>query len=196
MHKKGGKAIPQHIIVTPYNPDWPRMFRQEAETVGRILGDGAVCIFHIGSTAVEGLAAKPIIDMMPVVRSLKAADAAAAAFEAAGYEYLGEFGIPGRRYLRKGGDERTHQIHIFAETDRENIVRHLAVRDYLKAHADERRAYAALKTELAARFPYDIDGYCDGKEAFVKALEERARKWYREAHGAAEGKEGTAWSAR
>ena len=186
----------QHVVVSAYDPRRKEMFLAEAETIEAILGENCIAVHHIGSTAVEGLAAKPVIDIMPVVKDLSATDACRAAFEKIGYEWMGEFGIAGRRYLRKGGDERTHQIHIFAETDRENIVRHLAVRDYLKAHADERRAYAALKTELAARFPYDIDGYCDGKEAFVKALEERARKWYREAHGAAEGKEGTAWSAR
>ena len=77
-------------------------------------------------------------------------------------------------YLRKGGDERTHQIHIFAQTDTYNITRHLAVRDYLRAHPDEAAAYAALKIRLAAEYPYDIEGYCDGKDAFVRALEKRA----------------------
>ena len=90
---------------------------------------------------------------LPVVRSLAGADACRGALEALGYEYLGEFGIPGRRYLRKGGDERTHQVHIFAADDRENIVRHLAVRDYLRTHPAAREAYGALKRELAARGP-------------------------------------------
>ena len=98
-------------------------------------------------------------------------------FEALGYEYLGEFGIPGRRYLRKGGDERTHQMHIFASDDVHAIARHLAVRDYLRAHPARAAAYGALKLELAARFPYDIDGYCDGKDAFVGALERDALEW-------------------
>lgn len=62
-----------------------------------------------------------------------------------GYEYLGEFGIAGRRYLRKGGDERTHQLHIFAAEDKRNILRHIAVRDYLRRHKEAREEYAALK---------------------------------------------------
>ena len=124
------------------------------------------------------LAAKPIIDIMAAVRSLEQADAAAEKFSRIGYEYLGEFGIPGRRYLRKGGDERTHQIHIFQADDRKNIERHLAFRDYLRTHEEERREYAALKKELARRFPYDIDGYCDGKEEFVRAMEKQALSQY------------------
>lgn len=103
----------QHIIVTEYNPRWPELFLREAERIREILGDNCMDVYHIGSTSVQGLWAKPIIDIMPVVRDLEAADRAAGKFEQAGYEYLGEFGIVGRRYLRKGGDERTHQVHIF-----------------------------------------------------------------------------------
>lgn len=167
----------QHIVVTQYNPAWPEMFRAEAAAVREILGDNCLALYHIGSTAVPGLAAKPIIDLMPVVRSLEAADAAAPAFAALGYEYLGEFGIPGRRYLRKGGDERTHQIHIFSEAGRRDIERHLAVRDYLRAHPAVRDGYGALKAELARTHPYDIDGYCDGKEPFMRRLEAAALQW-------------------
>ena len=172
--------MPQHVIVVPYDRTWPERAAQEAASLRRALGENCLAVHHIGSTAVEGLAAKPILDFLPVVRSLAGADACRGALEALGYEYLGEFGIPGRRYLRKGGDERTHQVHIFAADDRENIVRHLAVRDYLRTHPAAREAYGALKRELAARFPYDIEAYCDGKDAFVKALERDALAWARD----------------
>lgn len=164
----------QHITVVPYDPRWEQAFADEAAEIRRILGGNCIAVHHIGSTAVRGLAAKPVIDIMPVVKDLSEADACRPAFEAFGYEWMGEFGIAGRRYLRKGGDERTHQIHIFSREDTANITRHLAVRDYLRAHAAEREAYAALKAALAAEHPYDIEGYCDGKEAFVRALEQRA----------------------
>ena len=163
----------QHITVTKYNPLWPCMFETEAKIIKDILGENCVAIHHIGSTAVEGLAAKPIIDIMPVVKLLGLVDAAASAFEKIGYEYLGEFGITGRRYLRKGGDERTHQIHVFAEDDVQNIDRHIAFRDFMRTHPKERETYAKLKMELALKYPYDIDGY-DGKEIFVKQIEEMA----------------------
>ena len=166
--------MPQHIIVAEYNPQWVSMFETEANLIKEILQENLVEIYHIGSTAVEGLSAKPIIDIMPVVKSLEAVDTVSSKFEEIGYEYLGEFGIKDRRYLRKGGDERTHQIHIFAEGDTNNINRHLAFRNYLRTHPKECEQYSALKRELAHKFPYDIDGYCDGKEAFVKYIEAKA----------------------
>ncbi len=171
--------MPQHIIVLDYDPIWRKSFQEEAGKIKSILKDNCVAVHHIGSTAVPGLAAKPIIDIMPVVKSLAEVDRVSAEFEEIGYEYLGEFGIKGRRYLRKGGDERTHQIHIFAENDTENIDRHLAFRDYMRTHEKEREVYSRLKKNLARRFPWDIDGYCDGKEAFVKRIEALALSEYK-----------------
>lgn len=170
--------MPQHITVTEYNPDWPRMYAEEEKKITAILGENALAVRHIGSTAVPGLAAKPVIDILVSVRSLEAVDAASADFVRADYEFPGEFGIPGRRYLRKGGDERTHQIHIFRSDDTFNITRHLAVRDYLRMNREEQKAYAELKKELARRFPYDIEGYCSGKAEFMQKLEERALAVY------------------
>ena len=117
---------------------------------------------------------------MPVVTSLEAVDRLDPELEALGYQCMGEFGIPGRRYFRKGGDHRTHQLHVFQAGDRKNILRHLAVRGYLRACPAEREAYGALKRWLAGRYPEDIEGYCDGKDAFVRALERRALDWYDE----------------
>ena len=124
----------QHIIVRIYDPAWERSYKLEKELITSILGQNLVEIHHIGSTAVKGLSAKPIIDIMPIVKNLSEVDIVANKFIKIGYEYLGEFGISGRRYLRKGGDERTHQIHIFQSDDKQNIERHLAVRDYLRTH--------------------------------------------------------------
>ena len=164
----------QHIVVTDYNPIWPKMYEEEARSIEKILADNCVAVYHIGSTSVPGLAAKPVIDIMAVVRSLEKADAAAEEFSETGYEYLGEFGIAGRRYLRKGGEERTHQVHIFQADDWNNIGRHLAFRDYMRTHEKEREEYAKIKIDLAQRFPYDIAGYCDGKENFVREREKLA----------------------
>lgn len=169
--------MPQHIVVTEYNPVWSQIFGGEAEEIKQILGENCVSIHHIGSTAVVGLAAKPIIDIMPIVKNLDLVDLLSSEFEEIGYEYMGEFGIPSRRYLRKGGDERTHQIHIFAQSDSGSINRHLIFRDYLRAHEDVKNAYAKLKIELAQKHPYNMDGYCDGKEAFVKEIETKALIW-------------------
>lgn len=170
--------MPQHITVVDYDSEWPRKYEVEKEKIEEILKDNCAAVYHIGSTSVPGLAAKPIIDIMAVVNSLAEADEVSDKFSQIGYEWLGEFGIAGRRYLRKGGDERTHQIHIFRADDHNNISRHLAFRDYLCSHEKEREEYAALKKELAKRFPYDIEGYCDGKDEFVQKIEAEALSQY------------------
>ena len=171
----------QHVVVVPYDPLWESAFEKEAEKIRNVLGGECLAVHHIGSTAVKGLCAKPIIDIMPVVKEIGKVDAFDRGFEGLGYECMGEFGIAGRRYYRKGGDERTHQIHIFARESAHDIARHLAVRDYLRAFPEEAAAYGKLKISLALKFPYDIEGYCDGKDAFVRALESRALRFAAEA---------------
>lgn len=170
--------MPQHITVVDYDPAWPSKYVGERDYITEILKDNCISIYHIGSTSVPGLSAKPIIDIMVVVRSLAGVDAVAEKFSDIGYEYLGEFGMAGRRYLRKGGDERTHQIHLFQADDWNNIGRHLAFRDYMRTHEKERNEYAKIKKDLAQEFPYDIEGYCAGKENFVREMEERALAQY------------------
>ena len=157
--------MPQHITVVNYDPEWPSKYVRERDYITEILKENCISIYHIGSTSVPGLAAKPIIDIMAVVRSLEKVDTVAEKFSEIGYEYLGEFGI-------------THQIHIFQADDWNNIGRHLAFRDYMHTHEKERNEYAKIKKDLAQKFPYDIDGYCDGKENFVREMEERALAQY------------------
>ena len=118
-----------YVTVVPYQACWPLAYEKEAALLKEVLSGLLVSIHHIGSTAVPGLAAKPIIDILPVVTEITAVDGLSYAFTALGYEYMGEFGIPGRRYLRKGGAHRTHQVHIFGAASQHEIERHLAVRD-------------------------------------------------------------------
>lgn len=167
------------VIVTGSNPMWPNMFENEASRIREIFGEELISVHHIGSTSVSGLKAKPIIDIMPVVREIKVVDNYNDKMIAFGYEPMGEFGIPGRRYFRKGGDNRTHQIHVF-QFDSKDVERHLAFRDFLRQHPDEANRYAKLKELLAGRFPNDIVAYSEGKNDFVKELEEKAIKWLRE----------------
>lgn len=169
----------QHIVVVKYDPAWAAMFEKERKIIQSILKENCTAIYHIGSTSVPGLKAKPIIDILPVVKDLSKVEETAPRFEKIGYEYLGEFGIPGRRYLRKGGDERTHQIHIFEVSNKKEIERHLAVRNFLRTHTGMADEYGCLKETLARTYPYDIDGYCDGKDKFLKELEQRAVLWNR-----------------
>ena len=115
---------------------------------------------------------------MPVVRDITKVDKYNKEFETLGYEPKGEYGIAGRRYFRKGLTIRTHHIHIFEISNSRDIDRHLAVRDYLRAHPQDAFEYGQLKSKLAALYPFDNKAYCDGKDAFVKELERKALKWY------------------
>lgn len=171
------------IEVVDYDPQWRKHYRDESRQIREILGGNCRAIYHIGSTSVPGLAAKPIIDMMAAVDDLDRVDEKNAEFERLGYECMGEFGIPGRRFFKKGGDQRTHHLHIFQKDNRQDIERHLAVRDYLACHTAAANEYAALKKRLAEEYRYDNDGYCDGKEEFVRELEQKALAWQkRERH--------------
>lgn len=172
------RSVNMNITEVEYDTRWPTMFLQEAEQIKRILGDNLLQVFHIGSTSVPGLNAKPIIDIMPVVHHIDQVDRCTPAFEAIGYEVMGEFGMPGRRYMRKGGDNRTHQIHAFQYDNSSDILRHLAFRDYLRCHPGVCADYGKLKSELAKQHPSDIEAYGDGKETFVKQAEQDALQWY------------------
>ncbi|MGF0033732.1 GrpB family protein [Bariatricus sp. SGI.154] len=168
------------IEVVDYNSEWEKMYKVEEKRIKSALGKNCAAIYHIGSTSVKGLKAKPIIDIMPVVKDITLVDESREDLESLGYEYKGEYGIPGRRFCMKGGDNRTYHVHIFEVSNQNEINRHLAVRDYLRSHADTAKEYAELKTCLAAQFTYDNDGYCDGKDTYMKKLEQDALEWKKE----------------
>jgi GrpB-like predicted nucleotidyltransferase (UPF0157 family) len=98
--------------------------------------------------------------------------------EALGYEVMGEYGIPGRRYFRKDDREgiRTHHVHAF-EAGSAEAERHLAFRDYMIAHPAEAQRYSELKRRLAQEHPQSLDGYMDGKDGFIKEMNRRAARW-------------------
>lgn len=167
------------VEVKEHNPKWTCLYLEEAEKIRKILQGELIEIYHIGSTSVKGLKAKPIIDIMPVVKDINSIDQYNSEFIELGYEPMGEFGIPKRRFFKKGKEKRTHHIHIFQIVDRDNIERHLAVRDYLREHPEDAEAYGELKYELAQKFSKEIEAYCDGKDFFVKELEKKALVWYK-----------------
>lgn len=171
-------GILRKVEVIPYHHKWAILFAEEAKKLERVFGSEILVIYHIGSTAVPGLSAKPIIDMMPVVKDIRLVDQYDNEMKKIGYDPKGENGIKGRRYFQKGGDNRTHHVHIY-QTGSEEIVRHLAFRDFLKEHQDIRESYSNLKSKLARQFPDDIESYINGKDLFVKEVEGKALQWYR-----------------
>ena len=165
------------IEVVPHDPQWARAFEREAAFWRHLLGGEIVSAHHIGSTAIRDIYAKPIIDLLLVVRDIRRMDELDADLRAHGYLPRGEAGIAGRRFFIKGTESRrTHHIHVFAEGSPE-IARHLEFRDYLNAHPDVAQEYSRLKESLAAAHRHDIDGYMAGKDAFIQDVQTRARQW-------------------
>jgi len=151
----------------------------------RVLGPNLRDVHHIGSTSVPGLAAKPIIDLMPLVASLEELDRARGLVEALGYSWHGELGIPGRRYcaLTDESGARRAQLHFF-RWDSPHAVRHIAFRDYLRAHPDVARAYEGEKRRARDAHPGDSHAYSDEKAAWVGAREAEAVAWFAGRQGA------------
>ncbi len=172
-------VIPMRKVeVVPYNPQWRDAFAREKQQVWQALGDNVVAIHHIGSTAIPGIYAKPIIDLLVEVKEIAKIDQYNLSMEALGYEAMGEFGIPGRRYFRKNNAAgvRTHHVHAF-EAGEPEVAKHLAFRDYTIAHWEDAQQYSDLKRELARKYPYDIDSYMDGKHEFIQQMNAKAAEW-------------------
>ncbi|SDJ14248.1 GrpB family protein [Salimicrobium halophilum] len=169
----------RQVEVVTYKETWPEEFESEALRIHEALDQIPVYIHHIGSTSVPGLSAKPVIDLMPVVPKIDEVDTHSEGMQKLGYEAMGAYGIEGRRFFRKGGDRRTHHVHVF-ELDSPAAERHLAFREYLRAHPDVASAYGTLKRSLAETYPEDMESYISGKEEWIRTTEERAIRWYRE----------------
>jgi GrpB-like predicted nucleotidyltransferase (UPF0157 family) len=172
------------IEVVDYDPAWQQMFELERESLYRVLGAVAITIHHIGSTSVPGLSAKPVIDIIVEATSVADLDCYESHIAAIGYEPKGEFGIPGRRFFQKGGDNRTHHVHAFAQGDPQ-VLRHIAFRDYLKLNPLVANEYGELKQRVAQECHNDIEVYCQGKDAFIKRIEAIAMEFTQQQHAVA-----------
>lgn len=165
----------ESVVVVEYDPAWPRLYEAESERIQTALGDALVAVEHIGSTAVPGVAAKPVIDVLAGLRTLDLTRAQLEAMASIGYEYLGEYGIPGRLFFRKGRP-RSHHVHaVLLASDL--WERHLAFRDYLRARVDEAHSYAAFKRRLASEVEGNRDRYTAGKDTFAAGIQARALMW-------------------
>ena len=166
------------VEVVPHDPTWRGAFETESKQIALAITENVVAIHHIGSTAIPQIHAKPIIDILVEVKDLTKIDVQSSALEALGYEAMGEFGICGRRFFRKGNEAgiRTHHLHGF-EVNSAQIERHLAFRDYMISHPEEAQQYSELKRELANKYHDNIQGYMDGKDGFIKAMDLKAAKW-------------------
>ncbi|MFL7808016.1 MAG: GrpB family protein [Anaerolineae bacterium] len=160
--------IHEAVEVVPYDPAWPERFEAERAQVTVALGDLALEIHHIGSTAIPDLDAKPIIDTMVTVRHLDDAVDCIAPLQALGYAFVDYPQNIDRRFFRKG-KPRTHHLHIVAAGS-QSLIDHLAFRDALRADADLRREYQELKRDLRTKYRHDRASYSESKSAFVKKV--------------------------
>jgi GrpB-like predicted nucleotidyltransferase (UPF0157 family) len=169
----GGKAaVPDAVRILDYDPGWPELFRALAERVRTALGSAVIAVEHVGSTAVPGLVAKPVIDLDIVVlpQNFRLAIERLASL---GYAHEGDRGVVGREAFRWPAGEGRHHLYLCAP-DSPALRDHLLFRDYLRAHPETARAYADLKLELARRNVDDRTGYQSAKSGFVEAVTRQA----------------------
>jgi GrpB-like predicted nucleotidyltransferase (UPF0157 family) len=169
----------ESVYLVPYDPHWPAPFEQERYSLGVAIEPWVVEVEHIGSTAVPGLDAKPVIDIMAGLRSHWDAAPCIEDLAEIGYSYLADHVLPDRLlFLVKTAEASRsvlkYHLHV-AEVAGVFWERHLLFRDYLRAHPETANEYARLKYELAERFPRDVDAYTLAKTAFISAVVELAR---------------------
>lgn len=162
------------IEIVDYDPAWPAVFAGIRDRVADALAGLARRIEHVGSTAVPGLAAKPIIDLTVVVDSLDHLPAVIGRLDPLGYRHEGDLGVMGRQAFATPAGAPAHHLYVCAADD-QNLLEVLAFRDYLRTHPDTARAYAELKYFLAQRFRDDRSGYTDAKSAFITGVVATAR---------------------
>ena len=177
-----------NIVIVAYDPLWPEQFSAEAARIRAALGDDlVVTIEHFGSTAIPGLSAKPIIDLLVAVRSLPdMRQRGIPALEALGYAYWSENPAPDRMFFVKGlppNGPRSHHIHVVEPGVSQDprlgeflFADRLLFRDVLRADPEEAQRYGSLKRQLAAEFPHDREAYTNGKTDYVYGVMQKARK--------------------
>ena len=162
------------IVVVDYDPAWLAAFERLRAAIWPAVRDAAEAIEHVGSTAVPGLAAKPIIDLDIVVRSGAEVPAAIARLATLGYAHRGNLGIEGREAFDVPPGPHAHHLYV-CPRDSAALANHVAVRDYLRAHPDAAREYGELKKALATRFPHHIEAYVGGKTDLLRRIMRAAR---------------------
>ena len=183
----GNKRVTRHFVmkkvngmrkveVVSHQEEWAQMFQDECEKLLGVFGNEVMNIYHIGSTAIPTIHAKPVIDMLVEVKRLDRVDERNGDMKSIGYEAMGAYGMAKRRFFMKGGDRRTHHVHVFQHGNDE-ITRHVLFRDYMIAHPKEAHKYNQLKKRLAKVFPNGMAEYIEGKNKYIKEIDKRAKKW-------------------
>jgi GrpB-like predicted nucleotidyltransferase (UPF0157 family) len=169
-------GVTKDIVVSDYDPEWPRRFEEVRAQVWPTIEDIALGIDHVGSTAVPGLAAKPIIDMDIMVASEKDLAPVIERLAGIGYRWQGDLGVVGREAFSPPGDTTLppHHLYLVIKDDRAHLD-HWLLRDLLRADATARESYSAFKRHNVEVAQGDMDVYVAAKAEFVAGLLRRAR---------------------
>jgi GrpB-like predicted nucleotidyltransferase (UPF0157 family) len=157
------------IQVVNYDPTWPQTFEFLCARLSDVLHGLELSIEHVGSTSVVGLAAKPVIDMDVVAKSVNDVTVIIQRLGSLGYRHCGDLGIPQREAFQEPRDLPSHHLYVCLETGIA-LCNHLTVRDQLRVHPEAAKAYGALKKSLADRYPHDIESYVRGKTEFLLSI--------------------------
>lgn len=159
------------IEIMPYNTEWKTEFKKIKMMIESYIGDLILRIEHVGSTSVEGLAAKPIIDIDVVIDSYDILPNIIQRLEKVGFQHQGNLGIEGREAFQRIYKDNFMKYHLYVcPKDGKGYLEHVALRDYLSANESARKEYEELKYQLAEHYRHDIDSYCEGKTDFVKKI--------------------------
>jgi GrpB-like predicted nucleotidyltransferase (UPF0157 family) len=172
-------ADPIPVELVPQRREWRERAQSETARLKTALGDLLVTVHHIGSTSIPDILAKPIVDLMPIMRDEASLDLIEAPVQTLGFDCFGEFGLPGRRYCRfdnPATGKREVQLHFYALGCQE-IARHLAFRDYLRAYPTIAKGYEAEKIRAAALQPFDTQAYNAEKNDWISRVEREALAW-------------------
>ena len=166
MNTDQGQLNKPRVVVVDYNPDWPKVFEGIKAHVWPHVSDLAIAIEHVGSTAVPGLAAKPIIDLDIVIEDETVLFDVIDRLAPLGYVHRGELGVEGRHAFFQPDNTPLHHLYVCLK-DCLGVRNHLTLRDHLRQHPEAVQGYAMLKKLLAAEHPNDIEAYVEGKTAFI-----------------------------
>lgn len=161
----------KRVIVESYNKDWKRDFEDIKSELMAVLEGKVISVEHVGSTSVEGLSAKPIIDIDVVIEDETAFTAVKDAMESIGYYHEGDLGIPGREAFKYEGKEHLRKHHLYVCTkDATELKKHITFRDHLRSHPEAVSGYSKVKEEGAKLYPEDIDSYINYKAPFIEGI--------------------------
>lgn len=163
--------VTKHVIVLPYDEQWKQDFLKIKDELTKALGQRIIGIEHVGSTSVQGLSAKPVIDIDIAIKDYTVLEEVISALREIGYQHEGNLGIVGREAFTYDAKDHLKKHHLYVcPEDSPELKRHVAFRDYLRTHPDAVREYSLIKEEGAKLYPYDIERYIEYKSPLINKI--------------------------